>query len=333
MRPASAPIVATARSTRENRGVSSSSRAPRAIARWSCAAAVAAHIGGAAAAAPDGGALIDAASHRQQVEAWQRNRDARLRADGGWLTLAGLFWLKPGASSFGADPHGEIVLPAPAPAHAGTFVLDGARVRVEAVPGVALTLAGKPVDRRQLQSDAGGAEPDVLSLGALRLQVIERHGRYAIRVKDNDSPVRRQFKGLRYYPINARYRVVARFVAHTKPVTITVPNVLGLAEDEPSPGYAEFTLDGKSFRLDPVTEPGEPRLFFIFRDQTAGKTTYGSGRFLYADPPRDGAIVLDFNQAYSPPCAFTPYATCPLPPAQNRMATAIEAGELDPHQH
>jgi uncharacterized protein (DUF1684 family) len=277
---------------------------------------------------------IDAAAHRREVEAWQKVRDARLRADGGWLTLAGLFWLKPGINRFGADASNDIVLPAPpAPARAGAFVLDGGKVHVEVAPGVPLTRAGQPVDARTLRSDAGGAEPDVLALGPLTMQVIERHGRLAIRLKNNDSPTRRQFHGLRYYPIDARYRVVARFVPHAQPVTITVPNVLGLPEAEPSPGYAELVLGGKTFRLDPVTEPGEPRLFFIFRDQTSGKTTYGSGRFLYADPPRNGQIVLDFNQAYSPPCAFTPYATCPLPPEQNRLPIPIEAGELDPHGH
>ena len=276
---------------------------------------------------------FDGAAHRREVEAWQKARDARLRADGGWLTLAGLTWLKPGANRFGSDARNEIVLPAPAPARAGAFVLDGDKVHVEVAAGVPVTRAGQPTDARALRTDAGGAEPDVLALGPLTMQVIERHGRLAIRLKDNDSPTRRQFKGLRYYPIDARYRIVARFVPHARPVTITVPNVLGLPEAEPSPGYAELALGGKTFRLDPVTEPGEPRLFFIFRDLTAGRTTYGSGRFLYADPPRNGQIVLDFNQAYTPPCAFTPYATCPLPPEQNRLPIAIEAGELDPHNH
>jgi len=199
-------------------------------------------------------------------------------------------------------------------------------------PGVAVTLAGKPVTRAALGTDAGGATPDLLALGALTLQIIDRGGRLGVRVKDMNSPVRARFKGLRYFPIDPRYRVVARFVPHPKPVTLAVPTVLGTVERMPSPGYASFMLPGASgpapLRLDAVVEPGETQLFFIFRDATAGKTTYGGGRFLYADPPADGKIVIDFNRAYSPPCAFTPHATCPLPPPNNRLPVAVEAGEM-----
>jgi uncharacterized protein (DUF1684 family) len=282
---------------------------------------------------------VDPAAHRREIEAWQQARDVRLRADGGWLTLAGLFWLKPGANRFGADAQNDIVLPAhAAPAQAGVFTLDGARkiVTVEAAAGVAVTLGGQPVTRTALRSDAAGAEPDVLALGPLTMQVIDRQGHLGIRLKDSQSQTRREFTGLHYYPIDARYRVVARFVAHPRPVRITIPNALGFPETEPSPGYAEFELGGRTLRLDAVTEtPGDRQLFFIFRDGTAGRTTYGSGRFLYADPPEKtgGPLILDFNKAYTPPCAFTPYATCPLPPAQNRLPVSIEAGELfAPHR-
>jgi uncharacterized protein (DUF1684 family) len=280
------------------------------------------------------GGADDDAAYRREIEAWQHNRDVRLRAEGGWLSLAGLFWLKPGENRFGAradrDGGNDIVLPAhSSPPKAGSFLVDGSKVEVVVAPGVAVTLAGKPVTRTVLRSDAGGREPDVLALGSLTMQVIERQGRLAIRLKDAKSQARQQFKGLRYYPINPRYRVLARFVAHPKPVSIPIPNVLGHSDHLPSPGYVELALGGKTFRLDPVIEePGAQELFFIFRDQTAGKTTYGSGRFLYAPLPRNGTVLLDFNKAYSPPCAFTPYATCPLPPDQNRLPIAIEAGEL-----
>jgi uncharacterized protein (DUF1684 family) len=279
---------------------------------------------------PDAGTPDAAYVH--EIEAWRRERLQRLTADGGWLTVAGLFWLKPGANRFGAAADNDIVLPAhSAPAQAGTFVLESGRVRVEVRPGVTVTLAGKPVTKSTLRSDAGGATPDVLSLGALTLQIIDRGGRLGVRLKDMKSPARAKFQGLQYFPIDARFRIAARFVAHETPVTINVPNVLGMVESMPSPGYASFNIEGvpsvQPLRLDAVVEPGETQLFFIFRDATSGKTTYGGGRFLYADAPAGGKVVLDFNRAYSPPCAFTAHATCPLPPANNRLPVAIEAGE------
>jgi uncharacterized protein (DUF1684 family) len=267
--------------------------------------------------------------YRREIETWRAQRAARLQSDGGWLTVAGLFWLKPGVNAFGADPAGDIVLPAhSSPARAGSFRLADGQVTVEALPGVALTMAGKPVTgAQQLRSDAAG-EPDVLALGALTMQVIARGDRLGIRLKDMRSAARAQFKGLTWYPVRPDLRVRARFVAHAAPVAITVPTVIGGHDTMPSPGSALFEIGGKSMRLDPVLEPGETQLFFIFRDATAGLSTYGAGRFLYADPPKDGYVVLDFNKAYSPPCAFTPFATCPLPPPQNRLPIAIEAGEI-----
>jgi uncharacterized protein (DUF1684 family) len=284
------------------------------------------------AAAVGTAAAVDPAYVRE-IEAWRRERLARLTADGGWLTVAGLAWLKPGANTFGADAANDIVLPAhAAPPRAGAFVLEKDRVRVEVREGVAVTSAGKPVTKMDLRSDAGGAGPDILSLGALTLQIIDRAGRLGVRIKDGKSEARARFKGLRYFSIDPRYRVVATFVPHAKPVSIKVPNVLGMVESMPSPGYATFTIAGapagQPLHLDAVVEPGETKLFFIFRDQTAAKTTYGAGRFLYADPPVDGKVVLDFNRAYSPPCAFTAYATCPMPPESNKLPVAIEAGEM-----
>jgi uncharacterized protein len=274
------------------------------------------------------------ATYVREVESWRRGRLQRLTADGGWLTVAGLFWLKPGANRFGSDAANDIVLPAhSSPPLAGAFVLEAGRVRVEPRPGVPLMLAGKPVGRTEMRTDAGGAAvPDVLSLGALTLQIIDRGGRLGVRLKDMKNPARDKFKGLSYFPINPRFRVVASFVPHKQPVSINVPNVLGMVESMSSPGYASFVLAGAQaappLRLDAVLEPGETELFFIFHDATSGKTSYGGGRFLYAAPPVDGKVILDFNRAYSPPCAFTPHATCPLPPANNRLPVAIEAGEM-----
>jgi uncharacterized protein (DUF1684 family) len=273
----------------------------------------------------------DRAAYARDVEGWRRAREQRLTADGGWLTVAGLAWLTPGRNGFGAAPGSAVLLPAhSSPAQGGAFIVERGRVTIEVAPGVAVTREGKPVTRAQLRTDAGGADPDVLALGALTMQVLSRGDKLAVRIKDMRSPARAVFKGLRWYPIKPEYRVVARFRPHPKPKTIRVDSVVGIAEPMVSPGTAEFELGGKTVRLDPVLEPGETQLFFIFRDGTSGQTTYGAGRFLYADPPRDGVVVLDFNRAYTPPCGFTAFATCPLPPAQNRLTISIEAGELTP---
>lgn len=268
--------------------------------------------------------------YRQEVEEYRRQREKRLTADDGWLTVTDLYWLKPGVNRFGAGRANDLVLPASAPDHAGTFSVQNGEVAVDAAPGVPLMLGAARAAHRVLRSDADGARPDVLALGSLTLQIIDRGGRLAVRVKDKDSLARRQFKGLAWYPVNPAYRVAARFVPHDRPATITVPSIIGVAEPMPSPGTAVFEIEGRVVRLDPVIEPGETKLFFIFRDATSGKTTYGTGRFLYADAPEGGQVILDFNKAYSPPCAFTPFATCPLPPPQNRLAIPIAAGELTP---
>lgn len=272
--------------------------------------------------------------YRAGIETWRQQREARLKADDGWLAVAGLFWLDEGPNRFGSGPDNAIVLPAgAAPPVAGTFELRQGRVGVRVEPGVAVTAAGQPVTAMELRSDEPGP-PDVLKLGRLSLQVIVRGGRYGIRMRDPESEARRGFAGLRWFPIRDDLRFEARFVQWPSPRTIPIPNVLGQVNDLPSPGYVEFTVEGRRLRLEPVIEePGAEELFFIFRDQTAGQETYPAGRFLYAAMPKDGVVVLDFNKAYSPPCAFTAYATCPLPPPQNRLPVRIEAGEKNPHAH
>ena len=285
--------------------------------------AVLAAAGLAAAAAAD-------EAYRAEVRKWREGREARLKADGGWLTLAGLFWLKEGENGFGTDPAGDVVLPeGSAPAKAGVFELKGGQVTVALLPGATGRIGTKPVaGPATLRPDTSGS-PDVLEMGTLSLNVIERSGRLGIRLKDKMSPVRRGFTGLKWFEIAESYRVEARWVSYPHPKPVKVPNVLGQTESMPSPGYAEFTLGGKAVRVDGVLEdPHAEQLFFILRDQTSGKETYGAGRFLYSDLPKAGTVVLDFNKAYNPPCAFTPYATCPLPPPQNWMKVRIEAGEL-----
>jgi uncharacterized protein len=269
-----------------------------------------------------------APGYEADIQAWRTDREARLKADGGWLTVAGLFWLKEGDNRFGSDKAGDIVLPASAPGHAGVFTFHAGETRFQLAAGVAATVGGKAVSTGILHPDTA-ADPEVLQLGPLTMQVIERGGRYGIRLKDLQSAQRKAFTGLHWFPVKEAYRITARFVS--APTIIQVPNILGQVSDMPRPGYLLFTVSGQEMRLDPVIEEaGAKELFIIFRDETAPKETYGAGRFLYAEMPKDGQVVIDFNKAYSPPCAFTPFATCPLPPRQNRLPVRIEAGELNP---
>jgi hypothetical protein len=278
-------------------------------------------------------ARADSPSYAADIQAWRAKREARLKADGGWLTVAGLFWLKEGANRFGSGKDNDVVLPASAPDWAGVFEFQAGKVKLRLEAGVPATIEGKTVTTADMRPDTSGS-PDVLTLGPLTMHVIERGGRFGIRLKDSDSPARKAFKGLEWFPVSEQYRVTARFVPYDPPRRIMIPNVLGDASEMPSPGYASFNLGGKELRLDPVLEDAESEeLFFIFRDETSGKGTYGGGRFLYTEKPKAGSVVLDFNKAYSPPCAFTRYATCPLPPKQNRLGVRIEAGEKSDIAH
>ena len=256
------------------------------------------------------GVLVAAGSYPAEIAHWRQQREASLRRDGGWLTVTGLFWLREGENRFGNGAGNDIELP-DGPAQAGVFELHRGKVTAK--------LGGRA---RELRPDTD----DMVPAGRLRLYIIQRGDRFAIRMKDPESQFLREFHGLDYFPAREEYRVTARFVA--EPRKIPIANIVGQNELDDSPGYVTFSLGGRQFRLRPVLEePGAKELFFIFRDQTAGKETYGAGRFLYTDLPKDGQVVLDFNKAYNPPCAFTPYATCPLPPAENRLAVRIEAGE------
>jgi len=291
--------------------------------RWTALAAAALVAGLAAPAWAD-------EAYKAEVRKWREERETRLKADGGWLTLAGLFWLKEGPNRFGTDPAGDIVLPeGSAPAKAGVFDLKGDQVTVTLLAGASGRIGPKPLaGPTAMRPDTSGAS-DVLELGSLSLNVIERGGKLGIRLKDKNSPIRKGFTGLKWFEIDEAYRVEARWNSYPQPKPVKVPNVLGQSEAMPSPGYAEFTINGKPVRLDGVLEdPHAEQLFFILRDQTSGKETYGAGRFLYSDLPKGGKVVLDFNRAYNPPCAFTPYATCPLPPPQNWMPVRVEAGEM-----
>jgi len=259
-------------------------------------------------------AVAAVSGYQSEIAAWRSEREAKLKADGGWLTVAGLFWLHEGVNRFGKDQGNDIVLP-DGPAHAGAFELHDGKVSV--------TINGQTHSAPPESSAAA-------KVGRLNLFVIKRSDKYGIRLKDPESEYRRNYHGIEYYPANEAYRIRARWVA--EPHKIPILNIIGQTEDSECPGYAAFRLGGKDMRLYPIyEEPGAKELFYIFRDVTTGKETYPAGRFFYSDLPKDGEVVLDFNKAYNPPCAFTPYATCPLPPKENHLPVRIEAGEKTYH--
>jgi len=265
-----------------------------------------------------------------EIEAWRAERLERLTAEDGWLTVVGLHWLTAGVNRFGSDPANEIPLSAPGiPALVGTSeVRDDGSVVAGAAEGAQVTINGEPLVESVLHSDAQG-KPDIVGVGRLSFYVIDRGGRLAARVKDPEAPARTSFAGLQHFPIDPRYRVTARLERYPEPREVPIPTVLGTPTTMLAPGVLRFTLLGKELSLEPyVNAADDPEYFLIFRDRTSGDTTYGGGRFLDAAAAgADGATVVDFNLAYSPPCAFTPHATCPLPPPQNSLRVAVEAGE------
>ncbi len=223
-------------------------------------------------------------------------------------------------------PSNKMVFPkVQSPAKAGSLKVQKGTVRLEVQPGATITSEGKPVSSMELKSDAT-ENPTMLDLGTLRFYVIDRGGKLGVRLRDREHPARKSFQGIASYPIDPKWRVEAKFEAHEKKIPIL--NILGMVEDTPSPGTLVFQMDGKTYSLDAILEKGETDFFIIFGDQTNGKETYAAGRYVYTAPPdKDGKVVLDFNKAYNPPCVFSPYATCPLPPKQNKLAARIEAGE------
>jgi uncharacterized protein (DUF1684 family) len=269
--------------------------------------------------------------YNASIENWRQEYEAKLRAPQGWLSVAGLFWLHEGANRAGSDPQSDIVIPASATRFAGTFDFRAGATHFTAAPGAHPLINGKPATPGQsLQPDTTD-HPDVVNLGSLTMMVIRRGGKTGIRLRDPDSAGRRQFSGLTWYPIDQRYCVRARWHPYNPPHKIPITNVLGMTGDEVTPGYAEFELGGKTWRLEPTIE--DDTLFFTFRDETAGKETYPSGRFLNTEMPKNGEVVIDFNKAHNPPCAFTSFATCPLPPKQNAIGVPLAAGEKKYGRH
>ena len=267
------------------------------------------------------------ASYRADIDKYRHDRIAELTAPDGWLAVRGLFWLHPGENTAGSDPSNEIALPARTAKRVAVFHVSGTAVSFDAVPDAVVNANGKRVMAGTFTRDASSIET-----AGVTISVIRRGDKIGLRMWDPESPHRTGFKGLTYFPLSQAYRFKATFVPYEKLKPVQVPNVLGQLVTMESPGYVEFTLKGQTYKLEPVYETAKHEdLFFIFKDVTSRTETYEAGRFLHTPVPKDGFVDLDFNRAYNPPCAFTEFATCPLPIKENQLPIRIPAGELRYH--
>lgn len=265
--------------------------------------------------------------HRRDVEEWYRKRVERLKGGDGWLTLVGLFPLADGRHTFGSAEDNQCVFPKSAPAHAGTIIIEGGAARVEAAPGAGLAMNGAPVETTALQSDKDGSDPTEIAVGSIKFYVIDRPGSLYLRVKDADSPVRKDFTGIPRFRIDRQWRVAAHLARYDPPKSLKVPNVVGFEEVVACPGVLSFQVGDAEYRLEPMSE-SDDEMWIVFGDASNGHDTYGGGRFVYIPAPdADGNTFIDFNKSYNPPCVFTPYATCPLPIRENVLPFRVESGE------
>ena len=257
---------------------------------------------------------------------FRADREETLKRDNGWLTVAGLHFLNAGDNRVGADPNNDIVLDFPSvPAHLGVITVDGTNVRVRAVEGQTLLINERRVTDSPLHGAFDKQPTDTLEFGPVTFFVHFSGPRLALRVRDQDSALRKQFRGLRWYEPNAKFRTVGTFAPYAETKVVQIPNILGDLEPFSAIGTVTFDLAGAKHTMEAWGSLKAPWL--VFRDRTSGRETYPSARFLYTPPVADGKVVVDFNFAQNPPCAYNPYTTCPLPPSQNRLSIAIEAGE------
>ena len=268
------------------------------------------------------------ASYRAEIEKYRRDRVAELTAPDGWLAVRGLFWLHEGANTAGSDPASDVRLPARTAKRLGVFTLANGQISFAADPSATVTSGGKPISTFTFgRGDDASIVTDGVTLVAIR-----RRDKIGLRMRDPEHANRTTFTGLKYFPLASAYRLRAKFVPYETLKPVQVPNVLGQLVPMESPGYVEFAIKGTTYRLEPVYEtPKHEDLFFIFKDLTSRTETYEAGRFLHTPLPKDGSVDLDFNRAYNPPCAFTEFATCPLPIKENQLNTRIPAGELRYH--
>lgn len=273
---------------------------------------------------------VDSAAYASETAAWRVKRLDAIAGPDGWSTLAGLFWLDSATYTIGSDAKASTITLPPdntAP-RLGTLMRTDSTYRFAAAPGVVAMVDTTRIDTISLATDRS-TTPTVLRVGSVTYHLIVRGGRQALRVKDSAYVLRREFKGLDYFPLDTSMRVLARLVPHATPRTLRILNVIGQTDEYRSPGMLEFTIGGTPYNLTAAYEGRDTTQYFvIFRDETSRDSTYPAGRFLYSSPAdRTGHTILDFNRAYNPPCAFTPFATCPLPPAENMLKGALKAGE------
>jgi len=255
---------------------------------------------------------------------WQAKHEADYRRD--WVSIAGLHELNPGVNTAGSAPTNDIVLPSSTPATVGRFVMTGQQVRFEPARDAHITLEDALVTEAVDLRDDREPEEDELAIGDVRLVIHVSGERRSVRVRDPNGPLARGFLGFSWFPIDAKYRVTGRMIRDSQPQLLKVVNTYGDVDDYKSEGVVEFTIEGQTVRLRPFTTRPK-RLYFVFRDASSGQETYGTARFLYSDLRDDGTTVLDFNEAYNPPCAFNPNTTCPIPLRENRLPVKILAGE------
>ena len=252
-------------------------------------------------------------AHQDEIRAWHERRISNLKRDYGWLTLVALDWIKEGANEI---------------PKLGSVTLDEGKVTFRIAQGVVASVMGKPFSGGVLRTDHDEGGPDTVTIGSRAFIIIKRGDRFAVRIWDKESRHRKEFTGIERYPVSAKWRIEAQWLPYDPPKKIKVPSIIPeYLEEYPVPGVALLTIDAKQYRLEPVLEEPNGDYFFIFGDKTNGKETYGGGRYLYAKPAKDGKVIIDFNKAYNPPCAFTEYATCPLPPPGNRLPISVNAGE------
>ena len=257
------------------------------------------------------------------TEKWRAKHEADYRRE--WVSIAGLFALKPGPNTAGSAKTSDIVLPASTSASVGRFVLANQRVRFEPAKDAQVTLKGQPVTGPiDLKDDSGQA--DDLTIGDVHLVVHKSGDHLGLRVRDPNGPLAKGFLGFTWFPIDLQYRVIGKLIRDAEPTLMKVLNTFNDMDEYKTEGVVEFTLQGQTMRLRPFT-PRANRFYFVFRDASSGQETYETARFLYSDLQPDGTTILDFNQAYNPPCAFNPYTTCPIPPRENHLPVKVLAGE------